>query len=154
MKRRKALFGFGLLTLLVFQACGVKLHQHYSNTQVKKDTDIYVTNDSAMVSLKATGNIDFVTDISEAKRFLKKEWDLKVPDGILFIGKSNVAPFYSFILLQDNGEGMHHPQFNGIKILSFQRQIGDHKFNLIARSQEPNLRPDDFEFILNNLKVK
>ncbi len=154
MKRGKVVFVLGVLSLLVFQACGFNLHQHFSGAQVKNDTYTYVTNDSAKVNLRAPGDIEFITDAKAAKTFLKKEWDLQVPENVLFVGKSTVAPFYKLIILMDNEENLHHPEFSGIKILSFKRQIGGRQFNLIARSEEPNLRPDDFESILDNLTVR
>ena len=154
MKRGTSVLVLGVSLIMMLGSCGVKLHEYFGYSSVTKDIYAFANNDSAMVQLKAPGDIDFITDESLAKTFLKKEWELNSPENILFVGKSNVEPFYSFIIMMDNKEELDHPDFSGIRIMSFQRLIGGHKFNLFAHSEAPNLRPKDFEFMLDNLKMK
>jgi hypothetical protein len=146
--------GMLLTVLVILSSCSSRLHTYFNQTKVTHDVYNVVTNDSLGLTMKSPGDIQFLTTPKEMQRFLSKDWELNTPENILLAGKSTVEPFYSFILLLDTPSELHHGNFSGIRIHSFQREIGGHQVNLIAHGAKANLRPDDFLFMLDNLQIQ
>jgi len=140
--------------LFLITSCKNRLHVHYDATQVNKDVYATLTNDSIGLWLKSAADIDYRTNEAEARRFLKKEWELIKPENIVVIGKTTVEPHYSFIITMDTPSRLDHSNFSGIRIHTFERLVNGKRINLIAHGEKPNLRPDDFLFILDNMKFE
>lgn len=141
-------------SVLTLQSCSTRFHPQFGASEIATDVYAVVTNDSLGLQVKAPSDIQFYTDEKEAQKFLRKEWELNRPENILLVGKTKVDPNYSFILVMDTPSELHHRDFSGIRIHAFERVISGHRFNLIAHGEKPNIRPDDFLFILDNLKIQ
>lgn len=150
----KGIIGLSALLLLLLVSCSPSLHQAfpYSNTS----TDVYkvVTNDSAGVSFSGPADIDYLTNSDDAKKFLKKQWELNIPHNVLFVAASNLEPYYSFIITMDSEEQFDHPEYDGIRIHAFERTLNGHRFNLVAHGKQANLSPKDFTKIMDSLKIR
>ena len=142
-----------VMTMAIFMlySCASRLHQHYEYSSSATDVYTTISNDSIGFSIRTPADIQFFTTEQQAQKFLRKEWELNKPENVILVGKTKIEPMYSFIIVMDSPSLLDHGNYSGIRVHTFERMIGGHKINLIAHGEKPNIRPDDFIFMLDNL---
>lgn len=140
-----------IMAIILLHSCTSRLHQHYEHSRASTDVYTTISNDSIGFNIRTPADIQFFTTESQAQKFLRKEWELNKPENMILVGKTKIEPMYSFIIVMDSPSLLDHGNYSGIRVHTFERKIDGHTINLIAHGEKPNLRPDDFIFMLDNL---